>query len=132
MYSCTFVCILWHGCISVTLYLHFLCTRLCSYILVLQNNFSSHFSREALSVIAKQAVLVESGVTLAISLSLIAVSCGDPGTPQNGRRTLAATTFASNVTYECSDGYMLEGPQTRQCLSNRQWSNTLPRCDCEL
>ena len=56
-------------------------------------------------------------------------NCGDPGTPSNGQHTLSSTTLNSVVTYTCDVGYTLQGSNRRTCQSNRQWSESLPRCN---
>ena len=57
------------------------------------------------------------------------IDCGDPGTPSNGRLSLSdGTNFGSIVTYSCSEGYRLEGAETRTCLSGRVWSGSRPVC----
>lgn len=59
------------------------------------------------------------------------IDCGNPGTPQNGYRLLLGTTFGSQVTYNCLQGYDLSGEGTRVCLGNGLWSGSLPTCECE-
>ena len=59
------------------------------------------------------------------------VDCGDPGTPENGIKIGTGTTFGSEVSYRCNNGYELSGPQSRQCLSTKQWSGTLAACVSE-
>ena len=79
------------------------------------------------------------GLNLCINVSLyplvpeitVEVDCGDPGTPQNGRRVLLSTTFGSQVTYSCIVGYDLQGVGTRVCLGSGLWSGSLPTCECE-
>ena len=57
------------------------------------------------------------------------VDCGDPGTPTNGQRSLSSTTYTSEVTYTCDVGYTLQGPNSRTCQSNGQWSGSVPQCN---
>ena len=60
------------------------------------------------------------------------VDCGNPGLPQNGRRSLSSTTFGSSVTFECNSGYKLEGQSSRQCQASGSWSGSVPQCVCKL
>lgn len=57
--------------------------------------------------------------------------CGDPGTPENGRRDLTGTSVASTVSYQCQEGYRLRGSQFRVCQTSGIWSGRLPNCDCK-
>ena len=68
-----------------------------------------------------------------ISTLYTVIDCGDPGSPINGGRSLPATTYQSQVTYTCNNGYQLDGEATRQCQANGKWSGFLPSCapvDC--
>lgn len=62
------------------------------------------------------------------------VDCGDPGEPLFGRGELTNTTYRSTVNYTCvNDSYQLVGADTRECLVNGSWSESLPSCvliDC--
>ena len=62
----------------------------------------------------------------------VAITCGDPGTPTNGQRSLSSTTYNSVVTYTCDVGYTLQGANSRTCQSDGQWSGTVPQCTCKL
>ncbi|KXJ11942.1 CUB and sushi domain-containing protein 3 [Exaiptasia diaphana] len=64
-----------------------------------------------------------------LKLRCIPKSCGDPGTPKNGRRNGYLFTFKKKVHYECDRGYILIGPQFRQCQSNQKWSDDTPTCE---
>ena len=61
----------------------------------------------------------------------LAVSCGVPGTPTNGQRSLSSTTYNSVVTYTCDVGYTLHGSNSRICQSSGQWSGSVPQCNRE-
>lgn len=61
-------------------------------------------------------------------VSCVAVSCGDPGSPVNGKREGWLFQFGNTVNFTCSPGYKLEGPKTRTCLANQTWSKTQPIC----
>ena len=65
-------------------------------------------------------------------IALLVVDCGDPGTPENGRRSLLGTTVGSVVTYECEVGHRQEGLPFRVCQANKLWTNSVPNCSCEL
>ena len=56
------------------------------------------------------------------------VDCGNPGTPSKGFRTVPNFKFGSAVSYSCTTGYQLSGPQTRSCQANGKWSGTLAEC----
>jgi len=56
------------------------------------------------------------------------VSCGDPGTPQNGVRYGDKFTYQSIVVLECDPGYKLVGDLTRTCQADGKWSGSQPTC----
>lgn len=56
------------------------------------------------------------------------VSCGDPGTPQNGVRYGDTFTYESTVVLECHPGYKLVGDLTRKCQADGTWSGIEPTC----
>lgn len=60
---------------------------------------------------------------------LIGVDCGDLDDPENGEVSLTGTTFGSNATYSCNDGYFLEGESSRVCQSDGNWSGEAPTCE---
>ena len=54
-----------------------------------------------------------------------AVDCSQPPDVPNAIKSFQATTYSSNVTYTCVDGYFfvrLLYTQTSTCLANRTWS----------
>ena len=58
-----------------------------------------------------------------------AITCNDPGTIPNGRRSgFPPYQCNSVVTYTCLSGYQLTGTATRTCTSAREWSGSLPVC----
>ena len=65
---------------------------------------------------------------LLVFLFHAAVDCGHPGTPDNGVVEVSSTTFESNVSYACSDGYYIDGMSTRFCQASGTWSGHLPSC----
>ncbi|XP_067016849.1 sushi, von Willebrand factor type A, EGF and pentraxin domain-containing protein 1-like isoform X1 [Acropora muricata] len=58
-----------------------------------------------------------------------AKSCGDPGSPENGKKKSLVFTFKSKVYFECNYGYKLVGDKYRQCQSNQNWSGQKPTCE---
>ncbi len=65
--------------------------------------------------------------------SLLAVDCGQPGSPVNGRvETPDGTTLGAKAWYYCSDGYVLIGSEFRTCQGNGEWNPEIPECRGEL
>ena len=64
-----------------------------------------------------------------VIFSCPARSCGNPGSPQNGKLKSYIFTFRSRVYFECNRGYKLVGDKYRQCQANQQWSGRLPNCE---
>ncbi|XP_046845739.1 sushi, von Willebrand factor type A, EGF and pentraxin domain-containing protein 1-like isoform X4 [Xenia sp. Carnegie-2017] len=58
----------------------------------------------------------------------IAKSCGDPGSPRNGRKSGLSYSFKDVVHYSCDSCYELSGASYRECLSDGSWSDQLPQC----
>ncbi|XP_067016808.1 sushi, von Willebrand factor type A, EGF and pentraxin domain-containing protein 1-like isoform X2 [Acropora muricata] len=61
------------------------------------------------------------------------VDCGKPQQPKNGRYIGNLTIFQSSISYECDDGYVLQGSETRMCTSDKNWSGRDVTCsavDC--
>ena len=57
------------------------------------------------------------------------VDCGTLSDPANGNVTThPGHTFESTATYNCNDGYELDGQSTRTCLSTCHWSGSKPTC----
>ena len=59
---------------------------------------------------------------------LSVIDCGDPATPADGQRSLTGTTFGSEVSYSCNDGFVLSGSARRECNISG-WSGSLPVCN---
>ena len=55
-------------------------------------------------------------------------TCGDPGTPRNGKRSGLSFTFQDTVHYSCNNCYKLTGAGYRQCLGDTTWTGSLPTC----
>jgi hypothetical protein len=55
--------------------------------------------------------------------------CGILGNPSNGDVSAPeGTTFDNKAVYSCDEGYILNGRETRLCLSTGLWSSTAPTC----
>ncbi|XP_029114257.1 CUB and sushi domain-containing protein 1-like isoform X1 [Scleropages formosus] len=58
-----------------------------------------------------------------------AVSCGNPGTPRNGRVLFHdGLAFSHSVSYSCREGYYSAGPLTRHCAASGTWTGSIPLC----
>ncbi|XP_028394556.1 sushi, von Willebrand factor type A, EGF and pentraxin domain-containing protein 1-like [Dendronephthya gigantea] len=55
-------------------------------------------------------------------------SCGDPGTPRNGKKTGLSYTLNDAVQYTCDDCFKISGVDYRRCLADGTWSDELPSC----
>lgn len=53
------------------------------------------------------------------------------GSLQNGILEISTTTVGSVASYVCSLGYLLDGPDRRQCQSNGTWTGNDPACNRE-
>ena len=62
-------------------------------------------------------------------LQCLAKSCGDPGSPENGKKKSLVFTFKSKVYFECNYGYKLVGDKYRQCQSTQKWSGQKATCE---
>ena len=71
-------------------------------------------------------------ISVPYCFSTAAVDCGVPSVLQNGRRGGSRTTFGSTVTYICDRGYTPQGPMTRVCMANGQWSGSVHACNRKL
>lgn len=56
------------------------------------------------------------------------IICPNLNAPTNGQVYVSGNTPSFNATYACNSGYVLEGLQTRTCLSDGQWSGQAPIC----
>uniref|UniRef100_UPI00358FCE16 CUB and sushi domain-containing protein 3-like n=1 Tax=Myxine glutinosa TaxID=7769 RepID=UPI00358FCE16 len=56
------------------------------------------------------------------------ISCGHPGSPTHGRTNGDNFNLADAVTFECGEGFLLQGSVHAHCLYNGQWSEPLPTC----
>ncbi|XP_061107701.1 sushi, von Willebrand factor type A, EGF and pentraxin domain-containing protein 1 isoform X3 [Conger conger] len=61
------------------------------------------------------------------------VACGEPPAVQNANVTLTGRTFLSTATYNCTEGYRLQGPAEVVCEASGRWASPAPSCvtvDC--
>ncbi|XP_053395361.1 uncharacterized protein LOC123523940 isoform X4 [Mercenaria mercenaria] len=56
------------------------------------------------------------------------VDCKAVAAPENGIRNGNDTKFGSAVTFDCLDGYMLQGDLAIVCNSSGKWNGTVPTC----
>jgi len=55
-------------------------------------------------------------------------TCEDPGVPVNGSRVGDSFTVGSSVSFECSEGFNLEGLSSITCGANGKWNAEAPTC----
>ena len=58
----------------------------------------------------------------------VAVDCGVPQIPMNGSVKGSKTDFPNVVQFACDEGFIRQGSQERQCLSNGSWSGNQTLC----
>ncbi|XP_076046526.1 sushi, von Willebrand factor type A, EGF and pentraxin domain-containing protein 1-like [Oratosquilla oratoria] len=56
------------------------------------------------------------------------VSCGPPEPISNGKISGSDYTFSNKISYECNEGYVLQGLSLRVCQENGYWSDSTPYC----
>lgn len=61
-------------------------------------------------------------------LTSLAITCGHPGNPANGRTNGSEFNLNDVVNFTCNKGYILNGNARAQCRLNGQWSSPLPVC----
>ena len=60
---------------------------------------------------------------------IIAVECGDPGKPANGKQIVKkGYVYGGSVKFVCDKNYTLVGTDVIYCQANRSWSSSVPRC----
>ena len=57
-----------------------------------------------------------------------AIDCGPLSIPQNAIINMTTTTFPSMAVYSCETGYDLNGPSTRMCQPDGNWSRLEISC----
>jgi len=61
--------------------------------------------------------------------SCLLPDCGNLTDPSNGFvNTSSGTTLKNTATYSCIEGYLLEGVDSRLCLSTGSWESSEPSC----
>ncbi|KAI5932401.1 CUB and sushi domain-containing protein 1 [Manis javanica] len=61
-------------------------------------------------------------------LRYLPVSCGDLGTPANGRLSCRSFTYGSEVLFQCRIPFVLVGSPWRVCQADGTWSGVQPPC----
>ncbi|KAG8589288.1 hypothetical protein GDO81_006335 [Engystomops pustulosus] len=56
------------------------------------------------------------------------VSCGPPGTVENGNVKYVDDKFQSKALFSCNEGYKLVGDTYRECTEDGIWSGDVPTC----
>ena len=59
---------------------------------------------------------------------LSVIRCGYPGHLADGHVIGRSYLFGDVVHYSCRQGYKLDGPKSRQCTKNGNWSGKRPVC----
>ena len=69
------------------------------------------------------------GKEIIIIIDPVVISCGDPGTPTNGLRTVRRGFFyLGSVEFKCNNNYKLDGVSRIYCKRDGNWSRPTPRC----
>ena len=63
-----------------------------------------------------------------VLLNPLVVDCGNLQAPLNGNVQYKDTTLGSTATYSCDQGFILMGPQQRNCKSQGVWAGNAPSC----
>ena len=63
------------------------------------------------------------------AIIIIAVECGDPGKPTNGKQIVKkGYVYGGSVKFVCDKNYTLVGTDVMHCQANRSWSSPVPNC----
>ncbi|XP_053388173.1 E-selectin-like, partial [Mercenaria mercenaria] len=106
-----------------------------------QNDTSYGFTatitcRDGYSVVGPDNIVCEKSGNWSSYITRCQINdCGRLPPPKNGNITFVQymTTFGSNATYTCDDGYYIIGSKTKQCEASGSWSTNETRCqiiDC--
>ena len=84
-----------------------------------------------LTIISEFMVLVQYCLFVLLHFTEEEIDCGILPHPCFGHVELSGTEEGSIATYTCSEGFELEGTQTRVCQSDGTWSGKEPTCEGE-
>ncbi|XP_037529737.1 CUB and sushi domain-containing protein 3 isoform X2 [Rhipicephalus sanguineus] len=76
---------------------------------------------------------LETGLWSDVEPSCEMISCGEPEIPLGGYVIEEDFQVHDTVHYKCHPGHIMDGPDSRTCLRNGQWSDIPPTCtfvDC--
>ncbi|XP_052789472.1 protein lev-9-like isoform X4 [Mya arenaria] len=69
------------------------------------------------------------GNWVGLTLTCTPKSCGYPGEIDKGHRIGFVFTFPNKVTYQCMEGYTLQGENYKMCQADGTWSGKTPTCE---
>ncbi|XP_077970683.1 CUB and sushi domain-containing protein 1-like isoform X3 [Styela clava] len=74
---------------------------------------------------------LESGAFSSALPSCNEITCGNPGSPSSGSIKPNSPTYNvdQRVTFECDDGYELEGTKSSVCETSGRFSDSVPTCE---
>lgn len=68
-------------------------------------------------------------MVISVFIWFLVIQCRDPGTPENGIRTVHRGFYYSGyVIYQCNRKYRLDGASRIYCLRYGNWTKPKPRC----
>ena len=59
------------------------------------------------------------------------VTCDDLSDPANGVVDQPSNSVGTVAIYDCNEGYLLVGSDTRTCQESGEWSGEEPGCECK-
>ncbi|XP_058886297.1 sushi, von Willebrand factor type A, EGF and pentraxin domain-containing protein 1 isoform X1 [Acipenser ruthenus] len=59
----------------------------------------------------------------------VQISCGTPPSVENAVALATGDTYRNNISFVCSSGFHLSGPQNITCQANGSWSTPTPVCE---
>lgn len=73
---------------------------------------------------------LSTGVWSGFTTSCKIISCGDPGTPVNGKQVNMKNdyNYGGSVEFACNDNHTLAGSTKIKCEESKDWSAPVPRC----